>query len=59
MSPDLLLLIAKATLDTLRMVAIAGLVGSLIGLPIGIFLATSGRANSFPHPISTGPWGWW
>ncbi|ABR61614.1 methionine ABC transporter permease MetI [Sinorhizobium medicae] len=50
MSPDLLLLIAKATLDTLRMVAIAGLVGSLIGLPIGIFLATSGRGELFPAP---------
>ncbi|QRM53150.1 methionine ABC transporter permease [Sinorhizobium sp. BG8] len=50
MSPDLLLLIAKATLDTLRMVAIAGLIGSLIGLPIGVFLATSGRGELFPAP---------
>ncbi|MBP1885431.1 methionine ABC transporter permease [Sinorhizobium mexicanum] len=50
MSPDLLLLIGKATLDTLRMVAIAGLVGSLIGLPIGIFLATSGKGELFPAP---------
>ncbi|MDK1490688.1 methionine ABC transporter permease [Sinorhizobium sp. 7-81] len=50
MSPDLLLLIAKATFDTLRMVAIAGLIGSLIGLPIGIFLATSGRGELFPAP---------
>ncbi|WP_026620699.1 D-methionine transport system permease protein [Ensifer sp. WSM1721] len=50
MSPDLLMLIGKATLDTLRMVAIAGLIGSLIGLPIGIFLATSGRGELFPAP---------
>ncbi|MDK1375373.1 MULTISPECIES: methionine ABC transporter permease [unclassified Sinorhizobium] len=50
MSPDLLLLIGKATLDTLRMVAIAGLIGSLIGLPIGIFLATSGKGELFPAP---------
>ncbi len=50
MSPDLLLLIGKATLDTLRMVAIAGLIGSLIGLPIGVFLATSGRGELFPAP---------
>ncbi|MDQ0321908.1 D-methionine transport system permease protein [Pararhizobium capsulatum DSM 1112] len=50
MSPDLLLLIGKATLDTLRMVAIAGLIGSLIGLPIGAFLATSGRGELFPAP---------
>lgn len=52
MSPDLLLLIGKATLDTLRMVAIAGLVGSLIGLPIGIFLATSGKGELFPAPAA-------
>ncbi|WP_046116538.1 methionine ABC transporter permease [Ensifer aridi] len=50
MSPDLLMLIGKATLDTLRMVAIAGLIGSLIGLPIGIFLATSGKGELFPAP---------
>lgn len=50
MSPDLFLLIGKATLDTLRMVAIAGLIGALIGLPIGIFLATSGRGELFPAP---------
>ncbi len=48
MSPDLLLLIGKATLDTLRMVAIAGIIGSLIGLPIGVFLATSGARRAFP-----------
>jgi D-methionine transport system permease protein len=50
MSPDLLLLIGKATLDTLRMVAIAGLIGAFIGLPIGVFLATSGRGELFPAP---------
>ena len=50
MSPDLFLLIGKATLDTLRMVAIAGLIGALIGLPIGVFLATSGRGELFPAP---------
>ncbi|MGH0250933.1 methionine ABC transporter permease [Sinorhizobium meliloti] len=50
MSPDLLLRIGSATLDTMYMVAIAGLVGSLIGLPIGIFLATSGKGELFPAP---------
>lgn len=50
MSPDLFLLIGKAMLDTLRMVAIAGLIGALIGLPIGVFLATSGRGELFPAP---------
>lgn len=52
MSPDLLLLIGKATLDTLRMVAIAGLIGSLVGLPIGVFLATSGKGELFPAPTA-------
>lgn len=52
MSPDLLLLIGKATLDTLRMVAIAGVIGSLIGLPIGIFLATSGKGELFAAPVA-------
>ncbi|HWK65780.1 MAG TPA: methionine ABC transporter permease [Rhizobiaceae bacterium] len=52
MSPDLLLLIGKATLDTLRMVAIAGLIGSLIGLPIGVFLATSAKGELFPAPTA-------
>ena len=52
MSPDLLLLIGKSTLDTLRMVAIAGLIGSLAGLPIGIFLATSGKGELFPAPAA-------
>jgi D-methionine transport system permease protein len=50
MSPDLLLRIGSATLDTMYMVAVAGLVGSLIGLPIGIFLATSGKGELFPAP---------
>ncbi|WP_457581403.1 methionine ABC transporter permease [Ensifer canadensis] len=50
MSPDILLKIWGATLDTLYMVAAAGLIGSLIGLPIGIFLATSGKGELFPAP---------
>lgn len=50
MSPDLLLRIGSATIDTIYMVAVAGLIGSLIGLPIGIFLATSGKGELFPAP---------
>lgn len=50
MSPDILLRIGGATVDTIYMVAIAGLIGSLIGLPIGIFLATSGKGELFPAP---------
>ncbi|MBD9652298.1 D-methionine transport system permease protein [Ensifer sp. KUDG1] len=50
MSPDILLRIGGATVDTIYMVAIAGLIGSLIGGPIGIFLATSGKGELFPAP---------
>ncbi|WP_429813089.1 methionine ABC transporter permease [Ensifer sp. B1-9] len=50
MSPDLLLRIGSATIDTIYMVAVAGLIGSLIGMPIGIFLATSGKGELFPAP---------
>ncbi|NLS05390.1 ABC transporter permease [Rhizobium sp. P32RR-XVIII] len=53
MSPDMLFnLLYKALLQTLQMVAISGLVGSLIGLPIGVFLATSGKGELFPAPVS-------
>lgn len=52
MSPDILLKIWGATLDTLYMVAAAGLIGSLIGGPIGIFLATSGKGELFPAPMT-------
>lgn len=51
MSPDMLInLLFKGLLQTLQMVAIAGIIGSIIGLPIGIFLATSGKGELFPAP---------
>jgi D-methionine transport system permease protein len=50
MSPELLRLIWEATLDTLFMVAVAGAVGSLLGLPLGIFLATSRRGELLAAP---------
>lgn len=53
MSPDMLFnLLLKALSQTLQMVAAAGLIGSLIGLPIGVFLATSGKGELFPAPVS-------
>ena len=53
MSPDMLIgLLSKSLLQTLQMVAIAGLLGSLVGLPIGIFLATSGKGELFPAPVT-------
>lgn len=47
MSPELIKLIGDATLDTVYMVAVSGLIGTLLGLPLGIFLATSGRGELF------------
>lgn len=50
MSPELLRLILDATLDTLHMIAVAGGLGTLFGLPLGVFLATSGRGELFAAP---------
>ncbi len=51
MSPDMLFnLLSKALMQTLQMVFVAGIVGSIIGLPIGVFLATSGKGELFPAP---------
>ena len=51
MAPDMLFnLLLKALLQTLQMVAVAGVIGTIIGLPIGVFLATSGRGELFAAP---------
>ncbi|AWB23101.1 ABC transporter permease [Methylobacterium currus] len=50
MSPELLRLLVQATLDTLQMVAVAASLGTLIGLPLGVFLATSGRGELLAAP---------
>lgn len=51
MAPDMLFsLLSKALLQTLHMVAVAGVIGTLIGLPIGVFLATSGKGELFAAP---------
>jgi len=51
MSPEMLFaLLWKSLLQTLQMVAVSGLVGALVGLPIGVFLATSGKGELFPAP---------
>ena len=41
MSPEIVALIAQATLDTLFMVAAAIAIGTVVGLPLGVFLAIS------------------
>lgn len=52
MSADILWLIAAATADTLYMVVAAAFVGTLIGLPLGVFLATSGKGEIFAAPTA-------
>ena len=50
MSPEIIRLIAQSTLDTLAMVAVAAGLGTLFGLPLGVFLATSKRGELFAAP---------
>jgi D-methionine transport system permease protein len=50
MSPEIIRLIVGATGETLFMVAVAAGLGTLFGLPLGIFLATSGRGELFAAP---------
>ena len=50
MSPELLDMILWSMLDTLTMVGLAGSLGTLIGLPLGVFLATSRANELFPAP---------
>ena len=52
MSPELVQMILWSTVDTLMMVALSGLFGTLIGLPLGIFLATSRANELFPVPTA-------
>ncbi|MCO5731819.1 methionine ABC transporter permease [Rhizobium sp. SSA_523] len=53
MAPDMLFaLLYKALVQTIQMVAVAGVIGTLIGLSIGIFLATSGKGELFAAPMS-------
>jgi D-methionine transport system permease protein len=50
MSSELIQMIAWSTLDTLMMVGLSGLFGTLLGVPLGIFLATSRANELFPAP---------
>jgi D-methionine transport system permease protein len=50
-SPQIAALILQATLDTLQMVAVAAGLGTLLGLPLGVFLATSKRDELFAAPV--------
>ncbi|WP_371126669.1 methionine ABC transporter permease [Bosea sp. (in: a-proteobacteria)] len=50
-APQILALIGQATLDTLQMVAVAAGLGTVLGLPLGVFLATSKRGELFAAPL--------
>jgi D-methionine transport system permease protein len=52
MSLDLINLIVQATWESLFMVAVAALFGTLIGLPLGVFLATSRTGELFAAPAA-------
>jgi D-methionine transport system permease protein len=52
MSPEIAWLILRATGQTLHMVAVAAAVGSLVGVPLGVFLATSGKGELFAAPMT-------
>ncbi|HWV21775.1 MAG TPA: methionine ABC transporter permease [Devosia sp.] len=49
-SPQILKLLVDSFAQTLYMVGVAGLIGTLIGLPLGVFLATSQRGELFAAP---------
>lgn len=52
MSPELWGLVLQATGETVYMVAVSALLGTAIGLPIGVFLATSGRGELLAAPVA-------
>jgi D-methionine transport system permease protein len=52
MSPEVLNLLWASTLESLYMVAIAALLGTLFGVPLGVFLATSQRGDLFAAPAA-------
>lgn len=51
MSVDIAWLIWDATLDTLWMVAVAMVIATAIGIPLGVFLATSGKGELLSAPL--------
>lgn len=52
MSPELIRLVVESTLETLYMVVASGLLGTLLGLPLGVFLATSQKGELFAAPLA-------
>ncbi|BAT59683.1 D-methionine transport system permease protein MetI [Variibacter gotjawalensis] len=52
MSPEIIRAIIYATGETAYMVAVAAALGTLFGLPLGVFLATSRAGEIFAAPIT-------
>jgi len=52
MSPEIVRVIAVATGDTLLMVGVAIAIGTLLGVPLGVFLATSRRGELYAAPAA-------
>jgi D-methionine transport system permease protein len=52
MSPEIIQLIVSSTFDTLIMVGLSGLLGTVFGLPLGVFLATSRAGELFSAPMA-------
>ncbi|KLK91569.1 DL-methionine transporter permease subunit [Microvirga vignae] len=50
MSPEMIRLIASSTGETLYMVGVSALIATLFGLPLGVYLATSGKGELFAAP---------
>lgn len=50
MSADLLPILGQATWQTIYMVVVSGLIGTALGLPLGVFLATSKRGELLSAP---------
>src|SRR3954469_11690520 len=50
MSPEIIRLIFAATGEPLMMVAVAAGLGTLLGLPLGVYLATSQKGELFAAP---------
>jgi D-methionine transport system permease protein len=51
MSPQVFALLADATLQTLLMVAVAGTLATLAGLPLGVMLALTGPGDLLAAPL--------
>ena len=52
MSANMIPILWEATLQTIYMVVVSGLIGTVLGLPLGVFLATSKRGELLSAPVT-------